>query len=191
MQTGPVRSIVHYADRFGRRARDPHLAGLLVGGAALLFTSVWVLAALATAEIGGTMVEEATFVAFFLVVTPPNAYVVTRLAWDWLIAPHRHLTYRRAALVGVGTGLTSYATLSAAFFLAFVGVRWLQGETINGFVGDPVTIVTLPLDVVVYAFVGSLFGIYLTAGFPIILTVGVALGLVHLHLSLDEPETVA
>lgn len=180
-----------YADHLGRRARDPHLAGLLVGAAALLFTTVWVLTALAPPGLGGTPVEQTTVVAFFLVVTPPNAYAVTRLAWHWLIAPHGQLSYRRAALVGVGTGLTAYATLSAAFFLAIVGIRTLRGEAVHGFVGDPVTLLTLPLDVVVYAVVGSLFGIYLTAGVPIILTVGVALGLVHLHLSLGDRETVA
>lgn len=180
-----------YANQLGRRAKDPHTAASLVAAAALLFTAVWVLAAIMTASIGGTPTDRSTVVAFFLFVTPANAYVVTRLVWGRFITPRRRLSYRRAALVGGGTGLVSYATLSAMVFLAHAGIRTFRGEVVTGFVGDPVTLITLPLDVVMYAFVGSLFGIYLTAGIPIVLTVGVAIGLVHLHVSQDNHETVS
>lgn len=189
MLTPAKPSTVSYAERLGRRARDPHLAGLLVGGAALLFTAAWVLAVVATDSVGGTADERLTFVAFFLVVTPPNAYVVTRLAWRLFVAPRRRPSYRLAALVGVVTGVVSYATLSAAFFLAIVGLRTLNGETVRGFVGTPVTLATLPLDTLIYAFVGSLIGLYVTAGIPVVLTVGVALGLVYLHRGVDGRGT--
>lgn len=67
-------------DYLARNARDPHVAGVLVGASALVFTTGWLLVR-SVAEGFGSGAELAYFWGFFLLVTPPNAYLVTRLCW--------------------------------------------------------------------------------------------------------------
>lgn len=164
-----------YATRLGRRALDPHLVGLLAAGIALVFTTGWLLYMTGILGLGGTPADQAFFVLFFLFATPANAYVVIRLAWRWFVAPHSGLSYRRATVVGAGAALVSYLTLSLAFFFAFWGLHVLAGDAVYGTVKDPFTPTAIVTDALLVTALGLVYGVVLTAGLPVVLTVGMAL----------------
>lgn len=170
-----------YASQLGRRAQDPHIAGLLAGGVAFVFTTGWLLFMTQFFGLGGTAREQAFFVLFFVIATPPNAYLVVRLAWRWFVAPQPRLTYRRASVVGAGAGLASYLTLSLAFFVAFWGLQRLGGDVVYGTAAKPLAVTTVVGDALLITVLGLFYGVFLTAGLPVILTAGLGLLLARWH----------
>ena len=154
-----------------RNARTPHVAGLLVATTAAVFTPLWLFVLIALD--GGAVHGESPFLmGFFLLVTPVNAYVVTRLAWGRWVAGRAVLRPGRAAVVGAVIGVVSFLTLTAALFLT--------GHLV-GAVSDPPTVAAL-LDVpgffgglVQFTLLAAAIGLFATWGVPVVLSVGVAL----------------
>lgn len=165
-----------YVRRLGRDARDPHTAAMLVTASAIAFTALWV---------GWVNEYSASYMPewVFLVLVPPNAYFVTRLAWRLCVAPAQQFTSRRALGVGVGAGLLAYVSLSFLLGL-YVGLYDL-------FVGIPPAVLrpSGPIDwVLVSTVYGPLVAIIFTAGIPVVLTTGIALLLARFHREYSEPD---
>lgn len=166
------------ARRLGRRARDPHTAATLVAVSAVLYTALWVVWGNYSAPYMPEWV--------YLVLVPPNAYVVTRAVWRLWVASVERFSRRRALGVGVGAGLLSYVTLS--FLLG------LYLGSYDLFVGIPPAVLrpSGPLEWVLNTTVfGPLVGVLFTAGIPLVLTTAVALLLSRFHRKYGDQDANA
>ena len=94
-------------DYLARNARNPHVAGLLVAATAAGFTPLWFLMVAAIGGVGVLQSESPFLVGFFLLVTPVNAYLVTRVSWRQWVAGRSVLATDRAAVVGAVIGVVS------------------------------------------------------------------------------------
>lgn len=157
-------------ESLARNARTPHVAGLLVAAVAAVFTSVWLLIFV---TIDGSPGDESMFfVGFFLLVTPVNAYGVTRLAWRRWVAGRPGLGPRRAAAVGAVIGLLSYLTLAFAFSAAgHVAIALSEPAAAS----SSLDVAGFVSSVVMVGVIGVFYGLLLTAGVPVVLSVGAAL----------------
>jgi len=155
-----------------RNARTPHVAGLLVAATAAVFTPMWLLALIALDGAGVVLGESPFLLAFFLLVTPVNAYAVTRLAWGRWVAGRSVLRPGRAAVVGAVIGVVSFLTLTVALFLT--------GHLVAA-VSDPhsaAAVVDVPGflgGLVQFTLLAAAIGLVATWGVPVVLSVGVAL----------------
>lgn len=164
----------------GRNARDSHTAGLVIGAGAVVFNLLWLTV---PPPIQGLSPPGPTVtgVLFFLIASL-NAYVATRIVWWGFVPADREFSLGRAAVVGLGLGPFSMFTFSAIglpllWFLDAI----LSASGTAVYATDGAGLLSLPISLVYVGLVGTVTGLYLTVGIPIVITTGGALGLAYLE----------
>lgn len=159
----------------GQNARDPHVAGLVIGAGAVAFHAAWILSLPPIAALRIVPVDP-TSVPFF-VVASANAYLTTRVVWHLLIPESGALTYGRAGVVGVALGLIALFTLSAVGIPLVTVVE----DGLGGLTSGAPNVLALVLWLLTLGLIGIVEGFRVTYGIPVLITVGGSLWLTHLE----------
>lgn len=133
----------------------------------MVFTVAWMwLGFVDGGEVDGIVV------ALFLA-TVANAYAVTWIVWHRLV-PRDAWSFARGVGTGLAIGVVAHATIGFAWALvAFASDGWSAS----------------PLDALGVGVAYSLYSVPMTLGIPIVLSVGVALGLTYCRQVADVTPT--
>lgn len=167
-----LRSTGHrLVERLGPEANEPTTAATVVGTASVAFSLPY-YGYLMMGHAGSVMVgnwDPVVVLAGLFVLTVANAVAVSWLVWD-LVGFSGVWSYRRGAVAGLGIGVVSHVTLAA--LLTGIGVL---SEAATGGALLSSSLQGLPAQFLIVA----LFSVLLTAGIPIVLSVGAGIGLTY------------